>query len=198
MTWMADVELPQEPRLEVVRVKQNKQYWRLSKTLARKLDFRPIEDEDVKYAWAAYKKGCLASMGFQDTNLSAEEFKTTFTAEVSTTYHGAWTLFAETRRGYMPVGMVLGFYSHPDPQRAVFMIVGDMLWMPWASKRNKIESAVNFFNKMRSQIPMVEYANEQHKRFFEMIAKHGIIRRVGTMFNVYRGEPCAVFETRAP
>ena len=78
------------------------------------------------------------------------------------------------------------------------MIIGDMLWMPWASKRNKIEAAVHFFNTIRADIPMVEYANLEAKPFFEMIAKHGIMRRVGTSHNVYPGEPTAIFETKRP
>ena len=77
------------------------------------------------------------------------------------------------------------------------MIIGDMLWFPWASPRNKIESAVYFFNRIRHEIQMVEYANEDAKPFFEMIAKHGVVRRVGTSYNVYPGTATAVFETRA-
>lgn len=183
--------------MKPIRTPEAKPTWRLSKTLARKLDFRPIEEDDVKYAWAAYKKGALASMGgmFAEPQLTADEFKTAFAAEVTTTYHGAWTLFAETKKGYLPIGIVLGFYSHPNPRFAPFMIVGDMLWFPWSSARNRIESAVHFFNKIRSQIPMVEYASEQHKRFFEMIMRHGIMRRIGTSHNVYPGQGTAVYET---
>lgn len=174
--------------------------WRLRKTLARRLEFRPIEREDMRYIWAAYKKGCMASMGakWADTQMEALAFSEAFEIEVTTVYHGAWTLLAETRKGFIPVGFVLGFYSHPDPKFAPFMIVGDMVWFPWATARNKIESAVNFFNRIRSEIPMVEYARDQHKRFFEMICQHGVMRRVGTMHNVYRGEQTALYETRAP
>ena len=78
------------------------------------------------------------------------------------------------------------------------MIIGDIIWCPWATKRNKIESAINFFNIVRKQIPMMDYSHgEENIRFFEMIAKHGIMRRVGTTFNVVQGEPTAIFETRA-
>lgn len=172
--------------------------WRLKKTLRRRTEFRPIEDADCKFAWAAYKKGALASMGprFQ-AEFTPEAFYTAFVDEVETTYAGAWTLSAETKRGFIPVGIVLGFYSHPNPQFAPFMIVGDMIWFPWASVRNRIESAVAFFNSIRKEIPMLEYADDKAKPFFEMIAKHGIMRRVGTSFNVYPGQAVAVFETRA-
>lgn len=132
---------------------------------------------------------------FAKTDMNAEEFKAAFENEILTNYHGAWVIFAQNKREYGPVGFVLGFWSHPDTAKAPFMILGDMIWMPWASRRNRIEAAVHFFNVARNDIPMVEYAREKDKRFFEMIAKHGIMRRVGTMHNVYRGEQCAVFET---
>lgn len=174
---------------------QNK--WRLSKTLKRKPSFRPIENDDLRFIWAAYKKGALSSMGERFTSGDAlpQDFTEEFEAEVLTNYAAAWTLFP-TKDSEKPVGLVLGFYSHPDPLFAPFMIVGDIIWFPWATRRNKIESSVNFFNEIRKEIQMVEYASKEHKPFFEMIAKHGIIRRVGTMHNVYPGEATSVFETR--
>ena len=181
-------------------IKPAKTWWRLKKTLARNVSFRPIEDEDVKYAWAAYKKGCLAPMAgvFAETGMKADEFKAAFEQTVFTRYHGAWTLFAQTAKGYLPVGFVLAFHSHTEHVMSPFMIVGDIVWCPWATGRNKIESAVNFFNIIRNTIPMVDYAHgETNKRFFETICKHGIMRRVGTTFNVVKGEPTAIYETRA-
>lgn len=177
------------------------QKWRLKRTLKRRVEHRPIEDADCRYAWAAYKKGALASLGprFAGANMTPDEFYAAFVAEVAANYAGGWTLSADTAaRGFMPVGIVLGFYSHPNPALAPFMIIGDMLWFPWASARNKIEAAVGFFNAIRKEIPMVEYADEAAKPFFEMIAQHGIMRRVGTSFNVFPGRSAAVFETRAP
>lgn len=176
------------------------QRWRLRRTLTRKVDYRPTEREDMKWIWAAYKKGALASMGeaFASGEMPASDFATAFEQEIKQTYHATWTLFAETSRGFVPVGIILGFWSHPNPRFAPFMIVGDMVWFPWATARNRIESAVNFFNGVRHEIQMVEYANESAKRFFEMLAGHGVVRRVGTMFNVYPGQATAVFETRAP
>lgn len=174
--------------------------WRLRKTLARAADFRPIEQEDLRHIWAAYGKGALASMGGEwgKGDLPALEFIAAFKKEIDDNYHGAWTLFAQTTKGLRPVGLVLGFWSHPNPRLAPFMIVGDMIWFPWSSPRNRIEAAVQFFHRIRSEIAMVEYARDEHKRFFEMICHHGIMRRIGTTYNVYPGEGTAVYETRAP
>lgn len=173
--------------------------WRRRKTLARRVSFRPIEAEDVRFAYAGYKKGALAAMGdaFADTSMTADEFSTAFQATVTTRYHGAWTLFADARRGNMPVGIVLAFYSHPDPALSPFMIIADIIWFPWASARNRVEAAVYFFSVTRSSIPMVGYANgDMNQRFFVMICQHGVMRRVGTTFNMIKDEPVAVFETR--
>lgn len=178
---------------------QEKTTWRLKKTLARKVDYRPIELEDMKYVWAAYQKGALGSMGpaWERPTMTASLFSDAFKSEIIKNYSSVWTLFAETKMGMRPVGLVLAFFSHPNPQLSPFQIIGDIIWFPWASKRNRIEAAVNFFAKIRNEYPLVEYAKgEATKRFFEMLAKHGVVRRVGTTFNVFRGEAVAVFETR--
>lgn len=173
---------------------------RLKKTLARKVDFRPIEDEDIRYAWVAYKKGCLAPMSapFDQDGLTPEEFKQAFVDTVKTRYHGAWTLFAESPKGYGQVGFIFAFHSHSDPMLSPFMIVGDIVWCPWATARNNMEAAVYFFNRVRNEIPMVDYAHgDKNKKFMEMIARHGVMRRIGTTHNVVKGAAVAVFETRA-
>jgi hypothetical protein len=174
--------------------------WRLKKTLARRVEFRRMHDEDLRYTWAAYKKGALEPMAnpFGDTDMSAEEFKAAFADALLTRYHAEWTMLADTPKGFLPVGLVLAFHSHPVVEFSPFMVIGDIIWFPWASRRNKIESAVNFFNRMRNEIPMIDYAHgETNKRFFEVLASHGVVRRIGTTFNVVKGEPVAVFETRA-
>lgn len=174
--------------------------WRRGKTLARRVSFRPIENEDIRFAWAAYKKGALAPLSaeFAVPTMTVEEFNVAFPATITTRYHGAWTMFADTRRGNMPVGLAVGFYPHPDPAFAPFMVIADMIWFPWSSVRNRIESAVYFFHVIRSTIAMVAYANgDTNKRFFEMICQHGVMRRIGTTFNMVKGEPVAVFETKA-
>ena len=130
-----------------------------------------------------------------DAGLAPEDFTVAFEATVPARYSGAWLLFAGAGK---PVGLILAFFSHPDPALAPFMIVGDIIWFPWASCLQRVEAAVGFFNEARKEVPMVEYAMPKDRRFFEMICKHGIMRRIGTSHNVYAGEPAVMFETRAP
>lgn len=170
----------------------------MRRTLRRRTDYRPIEREDLKWVWAAYKKGALASMGppFIETDMASEDFREAFETEIVANYNAAWTLFAETPRGFVPAGLALGFFSHHDTRRAPFMILGDLIWFPWASTRNRIEAAVGFFNRVRHEIAIVEYARQKDKPFFMVMMRHGIMRQVGTSMNVYVDEPAAVYETR--
>lgn len=173
--------------------------WRLKKTVSRKVDFHPIELDDVKYVWAAYKKGLLKDVSetFAEPTLGADEFTEAFKALFGTTYASCWMLFADTSSGRHAVGMVLAFWSHPNPRFAPFQIIAHMVHFPWASKRNWIESVVNFFAKIRSTIPTVAYATKPDgKRLFEVLAMHGVMRRIGTTFTVIPGQGIPVFETR--
>lgn len=133
---------------------------------------------------------------FADGSLNSSDFTALVEIEVTTKYHAAWTLFAETKRGLSPIGLILGFYPHPDQAFSAYMLVGGIVWFPWASVRNKIESAVNFFNRIRNEIPMMGFAEMDHKKMYEVICRHGIMRRIGTSMNVFPGKQVSMFETR--
>lgn len=168
--------------------------WRLRRTLKRSASYRPIEDEDVKYAWAAYKKGALVAMGDAfKREMTADEFKSLFEEFVLSNHHAAWTLIAPTSRGRLPVGVVLAAWAPNAP----FMIVNGCCWFPWASKRNILEAMVCFLSGVRKEQSLVFYALPEHKRTYEVCAMHGVIRRVGTSFIAMPGKQTAVFETKA-
>lgn len=170
----------------------------LKRALRQNIQIQGLEDEHFRYLYAAYKEGSLVSLGetFVDTSLEPAEFREALTQELVHTYHGAWVVAADTSKGFLPVGLVLGFFSHPDPAKSPFMIVGDMVWFPWATARRRVEAAVRFFHEVRAEFPFVEYADLEAKPFFELIARHGVLRRVGTSYNVYPDQPTAIFETR--
>jgi len=168
--------------------------WRLKRTLSRPVNYRPIEDDDIKYVWAAYKKGALASMGFEGTDMTAEDFKAAFEKIVITKCPATWVLFAQTSKGMRPMGAVFGSWA----PNAEYIIIAGMCWFPWATKRNIIEAAVNFLNGVRKEFMLMFYALPEHKRTYEVCAMHGVIRRVGTSYAAIPGHAAAVFESRAP
>jgi hypothetical protein len=174
-------------------VTEKRPSWRLRKTLARKVECRPIEDEDMRFIWAAYKKGALATMGpdFADGQMDAVQFREKFENAVLENYHAGWTVFGETSRGMIPIGIAFGAWA---PVGAYLIITG-IAWFPWASKRNILEGTVAFFDALRNaKTPWVGYAKSNAKRLYEVCCMHSIMRRVGTSHIVFPGEPAAVFE----
>lgn len=170
-----------------------KKNWRLSKTLSRRVEVRPIEASDVQYAWAAYKKGGMSEI-VAEKNLAAPAFKTAFEAAILGNYHAAWIIQAQAKGRFMPIGIVVGCWA---TQQSVYMIISGILWFPWATKRNIIEGTISFFNKIRKEIPVMGYAMNGHKRAYEICCMHGIMRRVGTTHVVFPGQSAAVYEGRA-
>lgn len=146
----------------------------------------------MKYAWAAYKKTGLDLADLPD-ELSAAEFGPAFEQAVLANYDAVWTLFAEAKGKVQPVGLALGFWPH---EKARNMVLDRLVWFPWASARNRIECAVKFFAVVRREIPMLGFSLPKDKEFFAVIMRHGIVRRVGTSYNVFVNEPATVYETR--
>jgi hypothetical protein len=162
--------------------------WRFSRTLRRKVEFRPIEDQDLKYLWAAYKQGAFE---FEKRDMTAAEFQTEF---LNTNCHEAWILFGHTRKGFIPVGIVFASRSPVGK----FMTVLGAVWLPWASKRNIVECMVGFLRKVRWQYPLQFYVLPEHRRLYEICAMHGVVRRIGTSVIAIPGKQAAMFETRTP
>ena len=145
----------------------------------------------MKYAWAAYKH---AAFDWIKSGLSPDEFKSEFEAFVVSKCHAAWTVFAQTKRGFIPVGLIFASWAPNAP----YLIISAGVWMPWASKRNIIEGTVGFINGVRRDFSLVVYALPEHKRMYEICMMHGIMRRVGTSYTAIPGHSAAMFETKMP
>lgn len=70
-------------------------------------------------------------------------------------------------------------------------------WFPWATPRNKIEHVVNMVNAFRKDRLVLIIAKMEIRDFLVHVAKHGILRRVGTI-NGYFPENAVVFEGKGP
>ena len=152
----------------------------LKLVLSRRTEFRPLSEKDIRYYWAAYQKGAFSSFGEAfPSDLSAKAFRTEFVEHVLKEFDGIWTPYAETKQGFIPVGMISGILVGP------VMIIGDMVWFPWASDRNIYESAVNFINTMRKEIMVMDFAAFKHKPFFDSIARLGILRHGCRIHGLY-------------
>lgn len=146
----------------------------------------------MRYFWAAYKQGALDEMHIV-AGLDAQAFGDEIAQEIVTRYDGAWTMLAETPRGFLPVGAA---FAHWAGIGAAWMLVDGVVWFPWASTRNKVESTVSFFRAIHYEVPMMGFARSRDRKMYEICADHGVMRRVGTSSNVFDG-PATIFETRA-
>jgi len=153
-----------------------------------------MDADDMKYVYAAWKLG--------ETPLDAiiaespEEFTAQFGEHIALRYGHAFTMLAAPPgRDFMPVGVVFGitpFFGKP------VMWLGDFIWFPWASKRNKIETGVHLFNQMRKEVTVFGFAEPESISYFEHICRYGVMRRAGTVFDMTQDGPMAIFQTRKP
>lgn len=106
------------------------------------------------------------------------------------------TLIADTKDGRLPVGCV----SAMNPLGTRLVTIADVLWFPWASSRNCLESMVHFINETRDDYTIMEYADEREahtKGFFETLCKYAVMRRVGTVHDLYgSGNSAALYQSR--
>lgn len=151
----------------------------LRRTLKRNPQFHILGNEDIKYLWAGYKKGSFDEI-FKE-GLNAQEFSEVAIEYILSVYTHAWVL------GEKPLGVVFGVNLGP------FVYLGTMTWFPWATKRQKSEHAIGFLNLIRKELYCVWDCSEEDKQFYEYIARHGIIRRVGTLHGLNHAK---LWETR--
>lgn len=162
-----------------------------------------MEVSDYRHIWAAYRKGALSEIKEIPQDLDPDAFVEAFVATIeSRGLAHAWIFLAPSIRGYEPVGFAWAW------GRGRVIEMSDMVWFPWASSRNVLESTANFMNSVRKIAPdpkrpdqrflVWEFATMRDKRFFEMMCRLGIMRKVGHVHGLYEGEPAVMFETREP
>lgn len=88
--------------------------------------------------------------------------------------------------GERPLGLVVTVESE-------HRIEPHVEWFPWASPRNKIEHGVNLINILKEKGLVLVIARMETKDFLVHVAKHGVLRRVGTIHG-YFPEDAVVFE----
>lgn len=155
---------------------------------------RLTDPDDLKFLYAAWKLGNTPLSAIQAS--TPEEFIDRFTVHSAQRYHVAYTMVATPPgKNTMPVGVVFGirpFYGHS------VLWIGDFIWFPWASARNKLEAAVHFLNQMRKDHCIVGFCEPVAINFFEHICRYGVLRRAGTVFDMIGEGPRAVYQTRKP
>lgn len=139
----------------------------------------------MRWFWAAYRKG---SFGLKE-GLTKETFQSDL-ADYFQGFNVLYTLLARVESELRPVGIMAcrdeGYRIEPHA-----------VWFDWASSRNKLESALNFFNKIRVTRLAVLFIPQKEIRLFEALARYGVIQRRGTVSRFFEdGQFAAIFQTR--
>lgn len=172
------------------------QKYRRRRLLKRFTAFRPIERSDLQYVGAAWRKGALEELHevFRDQEMDAERFGEVFQQFVVELFQVALTLFAETPMGRIPVGVFLGLIPYPGK---ALMFAGEMVWFPWASDRNRLETTVGLLDQLRTDWTVIEFARAKDRAFFDVICRYGVMKRIGTTDDIYE-QPAPTYQTRKP
>lgn len=123
-------------------------------------------------------------------NVLAESFSRYFEVFVLTAQH--------VKKGaHTPVGIAtVTVTGRFDDGR--MLIEPGVVFFPWATMRNKLETSVNFLNQSRKSRFAIMRLPVTEKRFAEQLCRYGVCRRVGTLHDYFGpGEPATEFQTRA-
>lgn len=121
--------------------------------------------------------------------MSPADFRQKIVAYVLNGGFSAWALIANSPKGHMPVGLVLG-----EMRRRALML-GGIVWFPWASPRNKLEATLTFLNGMRDDLVILEWAPFEQRKSWEHICRYGVMRRIGMVYDM-APDPLALFQSR--
>ena len=159
-------------------------------------EFETATQDDLPWLWAAYRKGALAVLGDAfASGLTQDQFRANLEFYISEQSLTPIAFFAGEDRKMVGIGLFWvrgrGMWTH------------NICWFPWASTKNILASYVNFVNVMRNaeadsgKYFILEFAQEKDQKFFDMVCSYGVMRRVGTMYEVYKGQKACVYESRS-
>lgn len=163
---------------------------RLSRLLKRPgISFRPIEDDDIKYAGAAWKLGAFKGPAFGD-EMTPAEFRETFT-NIVLSLGAAWTVLADSPKGQRPIGFVFGSLAGNT------LTLTRIIPMPWSTPRQRLQGFVTWLNAIRRQYLVFQFSKRSEQKFFVHMCKYAVMSRVGTVLEM-ADEPVALFQSRKP
>ncbi|MEE9158905.1 MAG: hypothetical protein V3U60_11025 [Gammaproteobacteria bacterium] len=134
----------------------------------RKVVFRPIDDGDMRWLWAAYQMGTWNDVLTE--GLSRDEFSTTVVDLLGAVHHD-WMVEVPAGKGLRPIGVITamdrfaghGIEPHVD-------------WFPWASTRNKLEVSVQFLLKIGHDVKIHLYIREEDQKFWHRVWQYKVIK----------------------
>ena len=67
-------------------------------------------------------------------------------------------------------------------------------WMEWASPRDKVEGAVQFFESRKDQM-FITVADAELRPFHNRLCLYGLLRKVGEVYGMLNGEDAVMYQS---
>lgn len=171
------------------------------RVLSRGANFAPASLEDLRYIWAAYKKDGIKLDYFGEfikPGMKPDEFSEMFELFILNAGLDCYILNAPSKEGLIPIGFVLVW------KKGRIIEVSRFFWFPWATKRNILESSLNFVNQFRSTVheqtgkkyKLIGFIDSEQRTLFDHLIKYKTLRLVGKVYDWFEDGPAIVYETR--
>jgi len=145
--------------------------------LRRQSGYVQVQDEHLKWLWAAYKRGVFSHLPEFPEDMEAAEFKSAVLAVIGNVLKGGGEAWMAMNEDGKPVGFAVGIkcgYTGMEPH---------LFWFPEATTRNKLEIALKWILEHKAHYRLFLWARPKDWKFFDHMCKYGAIRTVGK----YRG-----------
>lgn len=140
----------------------------------RDVRVEPTTEKDLKWFWAAYKKGAWQSLIRDD--LTTEEFLAHIEESLMSLV-GLYTIYAPNETGRIAGAVSLSLRQFDD----IPYFEPRITWFPWATPRNRIEGGVRTVLTLREEYPLFIQVDGKNQGYVTHLAKYGILRRVGKL-----------------
>jgi len=117
-------------------------------------------------AYLVYRLGNLPKGWKAKEGLEPNEFLGVLNEFLLTNYDKGWSV----RKNGEPIALVFGVLAE-------FIVIGDVIYHPKASPRDKIGAAAMLFEK----VSCIVRSSQEDKSFYERLMDYGILRRVGKL-----------------
>ena len=147
-----------------------------------------LDEADAKTMYQAYKLNRLPSGWKAQQNLAPAQFVESLDEFIRRHYDLNWSV----RHDGQPLVIVFA------KDASKFVIMGDVVWWPKATARKRLEAGAAIFREIsKTKVGLIE-AEYQHKKFYETLVNHKILRRVGSLYDtLYKNSRTTFFQTRA-
>ena len=153
-----------------------------TKAFRRGIQVRQAEEGDVRYFYAGYKQGAFDEYLQPKPDMDPAEFLA-WLGEVSKT---ATAVFTSTY-GEQPLSYIhtIELFDRMEVHA---------IWMPWATPRARVESAVKFFYDMNEDFTVMSVFSEDNKAFPFHVRRYGVARFVGKIKNYFTEKDGYMFQ----